>query len=705
MRILLHLLLIIFSYMTGYAQNVMEIHVDKPGTLAEKLPVAYNLEKDLIVKITGELYNSDFTVFHRYDWKVHFDYSLDLSDALVDTIPEKAFFDLHLVKLVLPATLKSIEYLAFGGCDFLIEADFTLCSFLEYIGDYAFVGCHKLVKTNISSCLNLKEIGTSAFNAVGDSNEDGFSFDLGSCLQLEEIGEAAFHSSFLKSIILPSNLKTIGKQAFYYCFKLTDLELPESILVLGDRFCGGSPIAGIKTLTMKAKKTLRLLKSPFEEEQFKDMTLVVPVGTKSAYQSAAVWSKFENIREIGFYNIKVKCTDYGTVKIREEVMQNNDEILVPEANDVQIVFMPEKGYYTKQVKLGMIDVTKQLKNNMLTISDIIESKELSVVFDIITYSFRAIYNTEGGIIKINERIVQSGANTTGIGEEVQLTFIPKDGYHLKYVGVEFINRTNDVENNQLTISARDSYVSATFEENTTETYAVKVSYNQNGGEVKVNENVVTNEIPIGITGGTDIQISITPNKGYHLKQVMVGNTDMMGKMEDNLLVIPSVSENQEITIVFEKDVPVTYILKVTYSTGGNVKVNGQSVTSGQSVTASASTDVKVTITAQTGYHIKQVLLGNEDVTSQLSNNVLTISSISANKDVTVTFEKDALVTYVVEVTYSEGGSVQVNDQLVTSGNPGSVTASTDVKVAIIPNAGYRIRQVKLGSVGNFFHFC
>ena len=365
---------------------------------------------------------------------------------------------------------------------------------------------------------------------------------------------------------------------------------------------------------------------------------------------------------------------------------------------ITFTFYSKKGYRLKEVKvngvsLGRIGsyVVKVGKNYL--IEPIWEEYNPAIHLVKVTYS-------AGGSVKVNNQSVTSSGQsvTVAASTDVKVAITPQTGYHIKQVQLGNEDVTSQLNNNLLVFSSisANKEITVTFEKDALVTHTVKVTYST-GGSVKVDDQSVTSGQSAIVTASTDVKVAITPQAGYHIKQVQLGNEDVTGQLSSNVLTISSISANKEITVTFEKDALVTHSVKVNYSTGGNVKVNGQSITSGQSVTASASTDVKVTITVQAGYHIKQVLLGNEDVTSQLSNNVLTILSISADKDVTVTFEKEALVTYVVEVTYSEGGSVQVNDQLVTSGNPGSVTASTDVKVAIIPNAGYRIRQVKLGS--------
>lgn len=124
---------------------------------------------------------------------------------------------------------------------------------------------------------------------------------------------------------------------------------------------------------------------------------------------------------------------------------------------------------------------------------------------------------------------------------------------------------------------------------------------------------------------------------------------MTDRVNNNVLTILSISADQEIDVKFEKDVPKTYTVKITCSEGGSVRVNDQFVTTGQSVTVVADSNVKITIMSQNDYHVKYIKQGATDVTSRLSNNVLTISSISADQEIDVKFEEDVPKTYTVKL--------------------------------------------------------
>lgn len=67
----------VFSCLPGYAQQRLNIHVEKAGTLGDLLPNADDIE---FIKITGYLNDIDFEAFQKL--KYH-EFSLDLSEAIL----------------------------------------------------------------------------------------------------------------------------------------------------------------------------------------------------------------------------------------------------------------------------------------------------------------------------------------------------------------------------------------------------------------------------------------------------------------------------------------------------------------------------------------------------------------------------------------------------------------------------------------------
>ena len=686
-------LLLISACLTGYAQDVRVIHVDEPGTLAEKIAEIESLNPDETVKITGELYNSDFKAFG--EWK-GYSLTLDLSEAVADTIPEDSFYEFSLKNIVLPKVLTRIETRSFYCCKRLEKVDFSLCGNLEYIGKSAFWFDSKLLHLNFSSCVNLEKIDEYAF-----AENNLIDLDLSKCINLKSIGDAAFVSTLISTIILPPFVEEIGIQAFMGC-RFKSIELPASIKKLGkDSFrvrC--LAVEGLTELTVILKATVPMSTqtSPFDGYDGK-VKLIVPVGCKTLYEKAPIWSLYD-IREVGLCFIKVENNGGGSVKIGEKIIQSG-EISVTEASDVQSSFIPDRGYCLKQVKLNAINVTNQVENNILIIPQIVENKELRVVFEKEVYSVKVSYNG-GGSVKVNEQNITSGSSVSiAAGTDVKLAIIPNEGFKLQQVLLGTDDVTDEVIDGTLSIPmlSESKDIVVRFEKTEAITfYSVKVTYNT-GGTVKVNDKPVTSGSSEMVNASTDVTVSIVPNAGYHVKSVKLGETDVTLQVSsENTLVISSISSNQELSVAFEQDAPVTYSVKVTYNTGGAVKVNDKPVASGSSETVNASTDVTVSIVPNAGYHIKSVKLGETDVTSQVSSeNTLVISSISSNQELSVTFEQDAPATYTVKVTYNTGGTVKVNDKTIPSGSSETVNTSTDVTISIVPASGYHVKSVELGA--------
>ena len=227
---------------------------------------------------------------------------------------------------------------------------------------------------------------------------------------------------------------------------------------------------------------------------------------------------------------------------------------------------------------------------------------------------------------------------------------------------------------------------------------MKVSYNE-GGTVKVNNNKVDNGTSTTVTASTNVQLSIVPNSGYHLKSVTVGGVDKTSEVRNNQLTITSISKNQEISILFEKDASINYTVKVSYNEGGKIKVNNNFVDNGTITTVTVPADVQLSVVPDKGYHLKQIVVGGVDKTNEVKENQLFFYSISENLEVSVAFEKDVPTSYTLSINRSgSGGYVKVNGQNVgdeTISIPASGVILTFVPDETHPEYKYRVHRVTL----------
>ena len=128
---------------------------------------------------------------------------------------------------------------------------------VTYIGNYAFYMCNKITDEKTKLPEKLEEIGEGSFK-----NCKIYSVDIPSMVTC--VGKEAFAYSGLRSVSLPSSLqylsekmfaeshylydvtfsqglKKIGKEAFYCCFGLSSVDIPEGVVSIADKafaWCG-----------------------------------------------------------------------------------------------------------------------------------------------------------------------------------------------------------------------------------------------------------------------------------------------------------------------------------------------------------------------------------------------------------------------------------------------------------------------------------
>ncbi len=254
-------------------------------------------------------------------------------------------------EIVIPTDLggcpvKIIEEKVFEGCTDL--SSITISNSVTTIGARAFYGCSNLSTVILGS--QLMTIGEYVF---------GLCTSLSSITipnSVTTIGKFAFDScSSLTSITIGNNVTALRGGTFYYCTSLTDINVPNSVTIIESEeeirwrwlenignpgiygvFEGCSSLSsvtipnsvtsigddafrGCSGITMVTSE----ISTPFAVDAFgesnaNNATLVVPQGSRTAYQSADGWNGFAFIYEEGETIYAKKQTDeqglYYTLK-------------------------------------------------------------------------------------------------------------------------------------------------------------------------------------------------------------------------------------------------------------------------------------------------------------------------------------------------------------------------------------------------------
>ena len=141
--------------------------------------------------------------------------TLELGNS-VESIDRMAFAGNDLTEVVFPDSLKSISGPAFSIDSGVFEGNnltkVVFGSGIQSIGKRAFLGAsrgNRIVELDLSRATNLKTIAANAFENNLISN-----LDLLGATSLTTISEKSFYNNKLTSLDIPTNVKTIGANAF-----------------------------------------------------------------------------------------------------------------------------------------------------------------------------------------------------------------------------------------------------------------------------------------------------------------------------------------------------------------------------------------------------------------------------------------------------------------------------------------------------------
>ena len=264
-------------------------------------------------------------------------------------------------------------------------------------------------------------------------------------------------------------------------------------------------------------------------------------------------------------------------------------------------------------------------------------------------------------------------STAAAGTTITLTATPNKGYHFKEWQV--ISGGVTIKDDKFLMPDSNVEVSAIFEKDAP---PVPTEFTIT---VKTDGNGTASASPDKAVAGTEIRLSATPNTGYHFKewQVISGGVTI----KDNKFLMPSA--NVEVKAIFEKDAPPAPTeFTITVTSGDN------GTASASHAKAVVGTEIRLTATPNTGYHLKEWHVISGGVT--IENNKFTMPS--ANVEVKAIFEKDAPpapTEFTITVTSGDNGTA--------SASHAKAVVGTEITLTATPNKGYHFKEWQVISGG------
>lgn len=488
-------------------------------------------------------------------------------------------------------TVTGVRSSAFKDCE--VEAVY-LPSTITSIGDSAF-----------DRCTNLKEVSGGASSVT--------------------IGMKAFADcTSLEKLDFQDSITYIYDYAFKNCSSLTSLELPK-VLSIGSYVFSKS---GVETLLVGKNCT------SFGQQGNWLAIKKENVGKIYGYASSVV-ETFASENDVDFVDLTLKFeTDFNN----RITVANNETFALAVTycgygvqSDVSFggssinPTTKNLGEYKTQNTYTFSNLSKGTYKLYVTLTDKYSTRLKSntiniVVVDSSTKKVELTFDDGAYNVYVDNVQVQSG-DTLYQGYEYEIKVEAQDGYDVKKISVNGTEQSLN-EAITMTVGSQDVKLEVDAEEKST----LEVSF-ETKSKVVVKVDGVETESKF-VNRNASISFSIEETSGHSVKSVFA-NGELLAVGDDGLYHIDNITKKVEVTFVFAEEY---YTISVSVGKGGSCSTTGGSLE-----TVAYGGSRTFTVSASDGYKLDSVSVNGKTV--KVENNKFTLSDISEDCDVVISFER------------------------------------------------------------------
>jgi len=556
---------------------------------------------------------------------------------------------------------------------------------------------------------------------------------------LAAIDEGAFSGSKVVSLVLPSSIASLARDAFLDCKSLTSIHLPSKVSDIGQNALSGCTAMTSITVDENNKNFCDIDGVLFSKDktqlvQFpaaKATNYIVPEGTKVLGRDAFYMSKLKSVtlpstlKELGYdafgYSTALEglTAPEGTTTIGNYVFDGCKALKVlripstvtavgkmvargcnaitdvycdidpPFGIDAESFTSTVYANATLHVPFGMVEAYSVTTG---------WGEFKTIVTDINGYSL-SIQSSQGGHVSFKDTdIAGSQSFMVKEGESFSLFFHPDNGYFLSRLTVNGMDRTKEVADNRYDISgmAENMVVEALFSK---KSFSLTIQSSGNG-QVVYGTAIANGEQSFPIDYGSSASLAFIPETGHYLASLTVNGEEVTAAVVNNVYTMENVVSDKVVKAVFDK-IPVTsFAMTLSVGEGGTVSFSGVQVSDGsREFNVSQGSTLTMTISPHNGYRLKKVAANGNDMTATVTDNVCVIRDIQENVSVVVTFELAPIQHYTMELSVSAGGQAAYLGSAVSNATRSfTVDEGTEVTLSVAAEQQYQLGKLTVDGI-------
>ena len=276
--------------------------------------------------------------------------------------------------------------------------------------------------------------------------------------------------------------------------------------------------------------------------------------------------------QIPNYTMNIVASGNGSAAYNGTTIRNQSQsFTLQEGSSAVISFTPDTGYRIKSIKVNNTDVSSQVANGQITVSNIMQNTNVEVAFEAIpptTYSL-TISATGNGIVTFDGKSVRAGTQTFSVveGSFVTIQITADDGYRIKQVTLDGEDVTDDVydftnSHMYVKVTANTSFA-VTFEPIPTYTLTIRSTA---FGAVKYGDDVVTNRTEtFSVREGSQAVLTFTPDDNGRLQRIMLNDTDITNQLTNGQYTISYIRGDQSVVAEYVEDITKVTFAGVAYT--------------------------------------------------------------------------------------------------------------------------------------------